>query len=160
MAREGNVSSLIKSPKDFWTGVLYLVFGVVAFWIARDYSFGKASRMGAGYFPTVLSCLLMFLGALTLLRGISKEGTSIGFFAWKPATIILLSTLVFAFLLPKVGFVVALALLIVGSASASEKFRFEWRATLLALGLIVFCILVFIKGLGLPIPLLGSWFGG
>jgi hypothetical protein len=30
----------------------------------------------------------------------------------------------------------------------------------LAVGLIIFCVLVFIKGLGLPMPLLGSWFGG
>lgn len=154
------MSSLIKSPKDFWTGVFYLIFGALAFWIARDYNFGKASRMGAGYFPTVLSCLLMFFGALTLLRGISRKGEPMGLFAWKPAVIVLLSTLVFAFLLHRAGLVIALTLLIFGSASASEKFRFEWRATLLAFGLIVFCILIFIKGLGLPIPLLGSWFGG
>ena len=56
------MSSVIKSPKDFWTGVLYFSFGAVAFWVARDYSFGTASRMGAGYFPTVLSGLLMFFG--------------------------------------------------------------------------------------------------
>jgi hypothetical protein len=153
------VSSIIKSPKDFWTGVLYFCFGAVAFWVARDYSFGTASRMGAGYFPTVLSGLLMFFGVLALLRGVTQRGASFGRFAWKPALIITASTLAFGLLLTRAGLIVSLLVLIFGSASASAKFRFEWRATLLALALIAFCVLVFVKGLGLPMPLLGSWFG-
>ena len=153
------MSSLIKSPKDFWTGVLYFGFGAVAFWIARDYAFGTASRMGAGYFPTVLSGLLMFFGVLALLRGITKRGAPFGTFALKPALIITASTVAFGLLLTRAGLIISLIVLILGSASSSSKFRFEWRATLLALGLIAFCVLVFIKGLGLPMPLLGSWFG-
>ena len=153
------MSSVVKSPKDFWTGVLYFGFGAIAFWVARDYSFGTASRMGAGYFPTVLSGLLMFFGVLALLRGVTKRGAPFGAFAWKPALIITASTLAFGVLLTRAGLIVSLLVLIFGSASASAKFRFEWRATLLALVLIAFCVLVFIKGLGLPMPLLGSWFG-
>jgi putative tricarboxylic transport membrane protein len=30
----------------------------------------------------------------------------------------------------------------------------------MAFGLTLFCALVFIEGLGIPLPLLGSWFGG
>jgi putative tricarboxylic transport membrane protein len=30
----------------------------------------------------------------------------------------------------------------------------------LAMGLAVFCILVFIKGLGVPLPVWGAWLGG
>jgi hypothetical protein len=140
--------------------VLYFGFGAIAFWIARDYAFGTASRMGAGYFPTVLSGLLMFFGLLALLRGVTKQGAPFGAFAFKPALIITASTLAFGLLLTRAGLIIALVVLIFGSASASAKFRFEWRATLLAFGLIAFCVLVFIKGLGLPMPLLGSWFGG
>ena len=28
------------------------------------------------------------------------------------------------------------------------------------IGLVAFCALVFVKGLGVPMPLLGTWFGG
>ncbi len=153
------MSSLIKSPKDFWTGVVYFGFGAIAFWIARDYSFGTASRMGAGYFPTVLSGLLMVFGLLALLRGVTRNGKPFGVFAWKQALLIFASTVAFGLLLLRAGLIIALIVLILGSASASSKFRFEWKALLMALGLIVFCVLVFIKGLGLPMPLLGSWFG-
>ena len=65
----------IKGPKDFWTGVLFFGVGAAAFLIARTYSFGTASRMGAGYFPAVLSALLMFFGVLLLLRGLRRQGT-------------------------------------------------------------------------------------
>ena len=154
------MSSVIKGPKDFWKGVAYLSFGAIAYWIARDYSFGSASRMGAGYFPTMLSGLLMLLGLLAVLRGVTRPGAPLGAFAWKPALVITASTLAFGVLLMRAGLIVALLVLIMGSASASSKFRFEWQVVFMALGLIVFCVLVFVTGLGLPMPLLGSWFGG
>jgi len=154
------VSTIIKSPKDFWTGVMYLGFGAIAFWIARGYSFGSASRMGPGYFPSVLSGMLMFFGALALLRGLRKKGPPFGVFAWKQAAIVIASTVAFGLLLSRAGLVIALVVLILGCASASAKFRFEWKAVAAAIGLVLFCVLVFVKGLGLPMPLLGSWFGG
>jgi hypothetical protein len=30
----------------------------------------------------------------------------------------------------------------------------------MALALTLFCVLVFIKGLGVPLPVVGPWFGG
>ena len=43
------------------------------------------------------------------------------------------------------------------SASASPKFRWDVRAAAGLLALIVFCVLAFVKGLGVPMPILGSW---
>jgi hypothetical protein len=149
---------MIKSQKDFWTGVLYIGFGAAALWVGHGYKIGSASRMGPGYFPTVLAGLLIFFGALALLRSVRKAGAPIGAVAWKPAAIVLLAMALFGFLLERAGLVISLVLLIVGSASASGQFRFEWRASLLAIVLIAFCVLVFSVGLGLPMPLVGSWF--
>ena len=57
------------------------------------------------------------------------------------------------------GLVVALPILVILSARASAHFR--WRPTLiLAAGLTVFCVAVFLKGLGVPLPVLGPWLGG
>jgi hypothetical protein len=30
----------------------------------------------------------------------------------------------------------------------------------MAAGLTLFCVLVFLKGLGVPLPVIGEWFGG
>ena len=56
------------------------------------------------------------------------------------------------------GVVIALPLLVIVSALASARFR--WKTALLeAAGITLFCIVVFLKGLGVPLPVLGSWFG-
>jgi putative tricarboxylic transport membrane protein len=150
----------IKNPKDFWTGVLYVAFGGAAFWIARDYGMGTASRMGPGYFPTVLSALLMVFGIIAIVRSLLVPGEAIGKLAYKSAALILAATVLFGFLLPRAGLIVALLVLVLVSASASEKFSFDWKAVGGLIALIAFCALVFVKGLGVPMPLFGSWFGG
>jgi hypothetical protein len=150
----------IKNPKDFWTGLLYVVFGAITLWIARDYPIGSAGRMGPGYFPTALSALLIALGAYIFIKGLTREGAPLGRFAWRGAFLVIAATVAFGYLLERAGVIVALLVLIVGSAMASVKFRLEWTASLLALGLVVFCYVVFVKGLGVSMPLLGSWMVG
>ena len=58
--------------KDFLAGLLLLAFGAVGFYMALDYPFGSALRMGPGYFPRVLSGILMAFGAFVLVRGMSR----------------------------------------------------------------------------------------
>jgi hypothetical protein len=69
------------------------------------------------------------------------------------------SVFLFGFIVREAGLIIALPLLVIISALASSQFR--WVPTIaLAAGLTVFCALVFIKGLGVPLPLIGPWFGG
>lgn len=148
----------IGSPRDFWTGVLYVAIGVLTLWLGRHYPVGTASRMGPGYFPNVLAGLLLLFGALALVRGVRSAGPPVGRIAWKAIAAVLLSTVAFGYLLERAGLVVALVVLIFGCASASARFRLDLRSTLLAVVLIAFCVLVFVKALGLPIPVVGPWF--
>ena len=54
----------IKSPKDFWAGVMFMGFGLFAVvWSLTHYQMGTAVRMGPGYFPVMLGGLLAVLGA-------------------------------------------------------------------------------------------------
>jgi hypothetical protein len=151
--------ALIRSPKDFWAGVLYAAIGGAAIVIARDYGMGSSSRMGPAYFPTVLGGLLLLIGIASLVRSFFARGEPIGAIAWKGMFLVTLATVLFGVLLRPAGLVVALATLILVSAAASVKFRFDWRALTMMAGLILFCALVFVKGLGLPVALLGTWFG-
>jgi len=154
------VATLIRSPKDFWAGVLYAGFGAAALLIARDYGMGSASRMGPGYFPTVLGGLLLVIGVASLLRGFLSKGEPVGAIAWKGALFVTAATVAFGLLLRPAGLVAALLALILISAMGSVKFRLEPKAIALMVGLIAFCALVFVVGLGLPTPLLGTLFGG
>lgn len=68
------------------------------------------------------------------------------------------ATVLFGFIVRGAGMAIALPLLVIISAYASN--RFSWKYALaLAAGVTVFCILVFQVGLGVPLPILGSWFG-
>lgn len=147
----------LSSPKDFWAGFIYVAVGLAALWFGAEFRLGSAGRMGPGYFPKVLAVLLVGIGVLSLVRSFLAEGEPITTIAWKPLVAILAACALFGFALPRVGLPVALLLLCVGSAAASREFRFEGVATAGLTALIAFCSIVFVKGLGVPMPLLGSW---
>ena len=150
---------MIRSSKDFWTGLIYLFFGSSAVLIARDYAMGTAVKMGPAYFPTILGSLLILIGAISVIRSFVVGGTPIGAFAFKGLSFVIGSTVVFGLLVRGAGMVVALTLLVITSAYGSTRFR--WRPTIvMAVGLTLFCALVFIKGLGIPLPVIGPWLGG
>jgi hypothetical protein len=149
---------LVRSPKDFWSAVMFLALGLATVVIAADYPMGTAGKMGPGYFPTLLGWLLTGIGALTLVFSLLNPGEALERFAYKDMALILGAVLLFGFLVRGAGLVLAIPVLILCSAWASTKFR--WGPTiLLAVGATVFCILLFVKALGLPLPILGHWFG-
>jgi Tripartite tricarboxylate transporter TctB family len=150
---------MIRSTKDFWTGVIYIAFGACTIIIAREYGMGTALKMGPAYFPTILGGLLVLIGAIAMIRAFIVEGTPIGALAVKPLAILLGSIVLFGFIVRGVGLLVALPLLVVLSASASIYFRLLLTLALAA-GLTVFCIMIFVQGLGVPLPIIGPWLGG
>ncbi|MCV9938297.1 tripartite tricarboxylate transporter TctB family protein [Boseaceae bacterium BT-24-1] len=149
----------IASPKDFWAGILYAGFGLAALWLGRHYPIGSTGRMGPGYFPLALGALMMLLGLASLVRSFLVAGSPVGIVAWKALALIIGANCLFAWLLPRAGAVIALTALILASGAASRQFHLGWRNLAIALGLTLACVLVFIKGLGVPMPILGSAFG-
>ncbi len=150
---------MIRGSKDFWTGLIYIFFGVSAIVIARDYGMGTGVKMGPAYFPTILGGLLAAIGAIAVIRSFIVPGTPIGAFAFKGLILVTVAVLLFGVIVRGTGLAIALPLLALISALASIRFR--WRATLvIASGLTIFCVLVFLKGLGIPLPVVGPWFGG
>jgi hypothetical protein len=137
--------------------MIYLAVGVAGFVISQDYSFGRAGRMGPGYFPNVIAGLLLLVGAIAVVRSFVIKGDPIGSVPWKALVLVLSAVVSFGLLLPRMGLVVAMVILVLLSAAASREFRFDWRATLGLVGLVAFCAIVFVKGLGVPLPLIGTW---
>lgn len=150
---------MIRSTRDLWAGIIYIFCGVSALFIARNYTMGTAFKMGPAYFPTVLSILLVAVGAFSVIRSFIIPGTPIGTFAFKALSLITTSIVVFGVFVRGAGVIIALPLLVIISAYASVKFRL--RATMiLAVALTLVCALVFLKGLGIPLPIIGPWLGG
>ncbi|HEY8554262.1 MAG TPA: tripartite tricarboxylate transporter TctB family protein [Burkholderiales bacterium] len=149
----------IRNPKDFWAGLIYIALGLGAMYIAQDYEMGTALRMGPGYFPTLLGGLLALIGLVSLVRSFYSDGEPIGALAVKATLLVCGGTVLFALLLRGAGLVISIIALVLVGSIASVRFRWG-TAGLLAIGLAVFCVFVFVRGLGVPMPVLGSWFGG
>jgi hypothetical protein len=150
----------IRNPRDFWAGAIYLALATVVIWIGGGYEQGTSARMGPGYFPTALGLLLALFGAFSVGRAFIRPGEAIGPFAWRPLVLVLGAIVLFGLLLPGAGLLVALPCLIVVAALASRNSRLDLTSAAAFLGIVAFCVIVFVKGLGVPMPLVGAWFGG
>jgi hypothetical protein len=150
----------IRNPRDFWAGAIYLALAIAAIWIGQSYQLGTSERMGPGYFPTALGSILALFGVVSLGRSFVRQGEAISAIAWRPLALVLGSTVLFGLLLPRAGLLIALPCLIVVGALASLNSRFDVTSIAALVGLVAFCIVVFVKGLGVPMPLIGNWFGG
>ncbi len=145
----------IKSEKDFWSGLMFIVVGVGFAWGALNYSFGSSARPGPAYFPFGLGLLQAALGVIMLFKSLTFEvegGDKIGDWPMKQMGMILGAVVLFGLALPKLGLVVALPVLIGVSSLASGEFRIK-EVLANSVILTVFSWLIFIKGLGLTIPL-------
>lgn len=145
---------LIKNPRDFWAGVMFLTVGGLFAGIALTYKLGTAARMGPGFFPFFLGLILAGLGIAILVSGLrlKNAGPAVEKFHWKPVFWVLLPIVLFGIFLKIIGMILSGMIVVVVSSIASEHFKLK-SVLLLAIGLVIFCSLAFVAGLKLPIPL-------
>jgi len=143
----------IKAPKDFWAAVMFV--GVGAFfmiWALTHYQMGTAVRMGPAYFPAVLGGLMVFLGALVFIESLTMEGPPVPDMKFRPLILISAACVIYGYMMKPLGLIIATALLVFISSLGGHEFK--WReVSVLYLVLIVFSLLVFVKGLTLPFPI-------
>ena len=151
--------AFIRHPKDFWSGIVFLFFGLSAVIIGQDYELGSAGRMGPAYFPTALGILLSLIGAASLVRSFFRKGEPVGRLYWRELLLVLVAVLLFGFLMRDAGLVPATLVLVLISSYAGQKFQLG-KALALAVGAALFAVGLFVKLLGLPMPIFGPWFGG
>ena len=155
----------IGHPKDFWGGVLFaaigLAFALIAYGIklgdiviAPGYAMGVPARMGPAFFPFYLGMILFVLGVAIAVGGFRHTGPQEGFpkFHWKPNLFVLGAIVLFGIILKPVGMLLSGVILIIIAGFGSEQFRLK-RSIILGIALSIFCALVFVAGLKLPIPL-------
>jgi hypothetical protein len=147
-----------RTNKDLWAGIMYMATGAIAMWIAKDYPFGSALRMGPGYFPTVLGGIMIAMGLYVLALGLRKDHEKIqGNWSIRALIILPIAMVVFGILMEYAGFIPAMLALVPISALAGREFK--WMEVVpLSIGLLIVCTAGFIYGLGLPYPLIkGLW---
>lgn len=151
----------IKSQRDFWSGLMFLVMGGGFAIGATNYSMGASARPGPGYFPLILGVLTAILGGVVLFKALTietEDGDPVGAFSWRPLIIIVAAIFMFGFLLPYLGMIIVIPLLIVLTSFAGTDIR--WKGIIAnAIILDIASYLIFIYGLKLTIPLWPVWMG-
>lgn len=171
----------IKSQRDFFSGLMFMAAGLAFCYGSTKYDFGrsgdpdaglsqllldlvlhgKTPDPGPGFFPLLLSVLMMVLGAIITFTALTIEaddGDPIGSIAWRPLVVTVASIAVFGVLLPRIGLLLTVPLLVFCISFADRKV--QWRSVLItALVLDVFAWAVFIRGLSLTIPIWPEGFG-
>ena len=138
---------------DFQSGVMFLALAALGLWLSSGLRLGTAMRMGPGYLPTLVSSLLLALGVATMVLAVARPGPAVERWYLRPLACILISLLVFAFGIERLGLFVTTALVVVVASLATRDSR--WGEVLVvAMGLAAFSTALFIWLLGLTIP---SW---
>ena len=160
----------IKSQKDFFSGLMFLIIGGLFAVGAYNYGMGDGARMGPGYFPRLLGIILAIIGAVVTFKALTVEtvgGDKIGKWAWRPLFYIIAANLTFGILLgglpsiklPAMGLIIAIYALTIIAAKAGDRFKLKENvilATILAVG----SYLAFIVLLKLQIPVWPTFTAG
>ena len=136
---------------DLIGGGLLVVLGVACGWYATRYNIGTLTRMGPGYFPTALGFLLAFLGLLILLPALRRQG-DFPVVHWRPLVAILLAIAAFGMTVREIG-VVPATFLMTGIAAVAQPGVPVIRTLLLAAGLSALAVIIFLRALGVLLPM-------
>jgi hypothetical protein len=161
---------MIKSQKDFFSGLMFTLVGGAFAMGATNYSVGTGARMGPGYFPMLLGVVLALLGAFIIFYSLvehAEDGDKVGSFAWRPIGYILGSNLAFGILLgglpsigvPAMGLIMAIYALVIIASKAGDMFVLK-DVLILATVLSVGSYLAFILLLKLQMPVWPTFITG
>jgi hypothetical protein len=132
-----------------------VLIGLAGLYFGRELAFGTAARMGPGYFPILLSVLILAIGIIVAIRGLTTEGPPIEPVQLRPIAMIIAAILIFGVLIDVVGLALTALLLTVFAAYARREVKLT-ETILLGAGLAVFTVAVFVYLLGQPLP---AWWG-
>jgi hypothetical protein len=141
---------------DFAAGFVFILFGLGFGVAGAGLEIGSGLRMGPGYFPMVLAALLCVLGLIIAFTSLRSIPEAIGPIAWRGMVFILGAPVFFGLTVRGLGFLPTIFLTTLIASGAALKLR-PLQAVFLAVGVTVFCTLVFSVALGLPFRRFGPW---
>lgn len=131
--------------RDRYGGALMILIGLGAAFEGIRYKIGTLSRMGPGFFPTVLGVLLALIG-IALIAGaqpaVARAGKARAIIDWRGPLCIVLSLLVFV-VLGKYGGLVPATFAVVFISALGDRQNTVRDASVLAIVLVLASIAIF-----------------
>jgi putative tricarboxylic transport membrane protein len=145
----------VKSPQDLGAGLVFLAIGIAGLYFGSELAFGTSARMGPGYFPILLSMLIIAVGLVVGFKGLTIEGPPIEKVQLRPISFIVAAILIFGILIESIGLALTAILLTIFAAYARPEVKLS-ETILLGVGLALFTVVVFVYVLGQALP---AWWG-
>lgn len=146
-----------RATKDVIAGLIFIGFGLAFAIGATAYEIGSTLRMGPGYFPLAVGVLLVLLGIAIIGKGfLAGEGAAIGPIPWKASLLLVGAIVFFGLTVRGLGLVPSLFVTALLSGFAGHRPGVV-LPVVIAAGLTVLSVLIFVVALQLRLPLLGPW---
>lgn len=145
------MGSRINVP-DLAFGLLLVAVGALAWLLVADLPVGTATSMGPGYVPRGLALLIAVFGLVQAGRALLSAYAPLPATALRPLLLVGASVAVFALLLRPAGLALTSAAVVIVAGFAAYDVRLR-ENLLLAIGLAVFSVALFVLALNLPIPI-------
>lgn len=147
-----------RSTKDILTGLIFIAFSLAFGATTLGYELGTPLRMGPGLFPLVLAVLLGIIGVATLVTGLTSgaSGSDLGIVPWRAAFLVIGALIFFGVTVKGLGLGPTVFVTVLATALASRRGT-PLTSVLLATGLTVFSVVLFVHGLGVTLPTFGPW---
>jgi hypothetical protein len=145
----------VRSPQDFGSGVVIILLGLAGVYFGSDLTMGTAGRMGPGYFPRLLSWMIVAIGLFVGFRSFLIDGPPIDPPKYRPLGFVLASIVIFGYMMAYVGLAITAVVAVIVSAYARPKVNLL-ETIIFGICLSIGTVLVFVYGLGQPLP---AWWG-
>jgi hypothetical protein len=152
---------LTKAPRDLGASFVMVIIGATGLYFGAELTMGTAGRMGPGYFPRLLSWLIIAIGLFVGSMSFSVEGPPIEAPKFRPMVFVMVSIIVFGFLMsgitisnyqvPGIGLLVTAIVIVVIAGMARPQFSLK-ESLLLGIGLSIATVLIFVYALGQALP--------
>lgn len=137
--------------QNLLAGLLLIVIAGAAAWQGSALPMGTLRHIGPGLFPMALAGFIALIGIMLIVTWARGERTSTGRWPMRGPLFILGSAVVFGLAVRPLGLAVAGPLLVFVGALASAETRWS-EIVLFAIGMTIFCLILFKYLLSLPIP--------
>jgi hypothetical protein len=144
--------------QDLLFGLFLIIVAGIALVATRNLSGGNAADMGPAYMPRAIAIGLLGFGLWFSIRGVTRPFLGIAPVLLRPLLAITASVAVFALTASRLGLALSsFAAILIASLATREARPVE--SVVFALALSTAAVLLFVKVLGLPVPIWPrTWF--
>ena len=146
----------IGHPQNALFGAFLVLIGAGGIVFGLGLDRGTALDMGPGYLPTLLSGVLIVMGAGFLVSAVVVEGPAVERVAWIPLGVVVGAVVMFGLSIRFAGLALTIvATVLIATFAAHDR---RWReAALFAVTLAVCSVLIFRYLLNVPLPVWPRW---